>query len=773
MPTLSSLSTSRCCSSQWIPLLCRFFLPKNTFYRRRTNLFFLAVICFAASIPAGFVFDDFEAIVHNSDVRWTLASGQSWWQFLQNDFWGRPITSNQSHKSWRPLTTLSFRLNYLWRQDEPQGYHLINVLLHGVVTVLSYDFYVEMLSACGARDCRFEQLSFLSSVIFACHPVHAEAVSSIVGRAELLSAFCFLLAFLAYAKSLKYVHLWHSIKSILLCFILSTFALAAKEQGITILILCMVYDVFVCSGPKVVACYDYMRCSNEAESDNNNNNNNVSDKKEMPVNVILTTLFRLSFLFISLISLLFLRMHVMAWTKPQFTAADNPAAFHSDKFFRVINYLYLWMFNFWILVNPSALCFDYSMGCIPLITTMSDYRLWFTILSTLGVVFAGIVLLKRITKLDSFDFKKQLLYFSCILSSLMALVIPFLPASNVLVSVGFVIAERVLYIPSLGYCLLIAYAFMKTVIEKPKLSNWAKKLFWLMIIMFTLKSIMRSIQWQNEYTLYFSGLSVCPNNAKVHYNLAKVYADDGNKDKAYNHYLKSIILKPDYEQALNNLANILKDDKRLAEAEYLLDKAVIVNPTFVTAWMNLGVVKAALQKNEEAERCYLKALHLRPNYADCLYNLGNLYAHLNRINEARQCWKNATRVRRWHSKAWSNLMILETSVNQCNEAVRIGLEALQYIPQDSSIHFNVATCYGQSGEFSKAEKHFKIALTGDPLNPTYYANMGILYHRWKRYSSAEKMYRQALLLNSSLSSVQLYLRRLRVEMKNSKSEDDA
>ncbi|KRX96003.1 Transmembrane and TPR repeat-containing protein 4 [Trichinella pseudospiralis] len=670
MPTLSSLSTSRCCSSQWILLLCRFFLPNNKFYRRRTNLFFLAVICFAASIPAGFVFDDFEAIVHNSDVRWTLASGQSWWRFLQNDFWGRPITSNQSHKSWRPLTTLSFRLNYLWRQDEPQGYHLINVFLHGVVTVLSYDFYVEMLSACGARDCRFEQLSFLSSVIFACHPVHAEAVSSIVGRAELLSAFCFLLAFLAYAKSLKYVHLWHSIKSILLCFILSTFALTAKEQGITIL------------------------------------------------NVISTTLFRLSFLFISLLSLLFLRMHVMAWTKPRFTAADNPAAFHSDKFFRVINYLYLWMFNFWILVNPSALCFDYSMGCIPLITTMSDYRLWLTTISTtLGVVFAGIVLLKRISKLDSFDF------------NLMTLVIPFLPASNVLVSVGFVIAERVLYIPSLGYCLLIAYAFMKT--------NWAKKLFWLMIIMFTLKSIMRSIQWQNEYTLYFSGLSVCPNNAKVHYNLAKVYADDGNKYKAYNHYLKAI------------------------------------NPAFVTAWMNLGVVKAALQKNEEAERCYLKALHLRPNYADCLYNLGNLYAHLNRINEARQCWKNATRVRRWHSKAWSNLMILETSVNQCNEAVRIGLEALQYIPQDLSIHFNVATCYGQSGEFSKAEKHFKIALAGDPSNPTYYANMGILYHRWKRYSSAEKMYRQALLLNSSLSSVKLYLRRLRIEMETFKPEADA
>ena len=40
--------------------------------------------------------------------------------------------------------------------------------------------------------------------------------------------------------------------------------------------------------------------------------------------------------------------------------------------------------------------------------------------------------------------------------SLSLMLIPFLPATNLLVRVGFVVAERVLYLPSAGYCLLIA-----------------------------------------------------------------------------------------------------------------------------------------------------------------------------------------------------------------------------------------------------------------------------------------------------------------------------
>lgn len=65
-------------------------------------------------------------------------------------------------------------------------------------------------------------------------------------------------------------------------------------------------------------------------------------------------------------------------------------------------------------------------------------------------------------------------------------------------------------------------------------------------------------------------------NAKVHYNVGKVAADENNKSLASQEYRKAIELNPRYEQAMNNLANLLREDKNFNEAELLLRKAVEV-----------------------------------------------------------------------------------------------------------------------------------------------------------------------------------------------------
>lgn len=84
------------------------------------------------------------------------------------------------------------------------------------------------------------------------------------------------------------------------------------------------------------------------------------------------------------------------------------------------------------------------------------------------------------------------------------------------------------------------------------------------------------MDWLTEEKLFSSALQVCPLNAKVHYNVAKVAADKGNKTLALEEYRKAIKLNPEYEQAMNNLANLLREDKHFYEAEKLLRKAVEV-----------------------------------------------------------------------------------------------------------------------------------------------------------------------------------------------------
>lgn len=181
---------------------------------------------------------------------------------FNNDFWGYPLLSNSSHKSYRPLTVLTFRWNYLYGGLKPIGYHAVNIIMHGTVCAL-------FVTLCNVlfKDLRTRTaLSSLSGSLFALHPIHTEAVANVVGRADILSALFYVLAFLSYAKCFqeqtapnagshtklaKFSRLWFGIS--LLCSVLS---LLSKEQGITVLAVCAVYDlVFVCKFGVKEICY--------------------------------------------------------------------------------------------------------------------------------------------------------------------------------------------------------------------------------------------------------------------------------------------------------------------------------------------------------------------------------------------------------------------------------------------------------------------------------------------------------------------------------------
>ena len=128
----------------------------------------IAVLVYINTMDCGLCFDDEKAIKDNSDLR----PNAPWRNLLKNDFWGNPINSTFSHKSYRPLTVATFRLNYLLHELQPMGYHLVNVLLHGAVCYL----YVQL---CGVV---FSAVwpALIAGLLFAVHPIHTEAVSGVL-----------------------------------------------------------------------------------------------------------------------------------------------------------------------------------------------------------------------------------------------------------------------------------------------------------------------------------------------------------------------------------------------------------------------------------------------------------------------------------------------------------------------------------------------------------------------------------------------------------------
>ena len=125
----------------------------------------LGLILFCNSLNLQFCLDDAAAIVSNPD----LLGNVSWLNLFKNDFWGKSISDGESHKSYRPLTVATFRLNYMLHELQPLGYHLVNVLLHSAVCYL----YVLL---CGAV---FSEVwpALIAGLLFAVHPIHTEAVS--------------------------------------------------------------------------------------------------------------------------------------------------------------------------------------------------------------------------------------------------------------------------------------------------------------------------------------------------------------------------------------------------------------------------------------------------------------------------------------------------------------------------------------------------------------------------------------------------------------------
>lgn len=191
---------------------------------------------------------------------------------------------------------------------------------------------------------------------------------------------------------------------------------------------------------------------------------------------------RLFVLTISTIIILYIRVITIGQGSPKFVESDNPASFSNSSQTRLLTYSYVNAYNAWLLLYPYPLCHDWSMGSIPLVETVSDIRN----LVTLTVMFALAVLVicttityKSLSSLgkqtdaiqahteESDDSQSQTK--TSVLFSLFMTLLPFVPASNLLFPVGFVIAERILYLPSMGFCLLVAIGFnaLRTVRRSP------------------------------------------------------------------------------------------------------------------------------------------------------------------------------------------------------------------------------------------------------------------------------------------------------------------
>ncbi|XP_055389072.1 protein O-mannosyl-transferase TMTC4 [Condylostylus longicornis] len=678
-------------------------------------LILFCFVCYFESLDGDFVFDDIVAIVKNKDVTTPYQSSIS--DIFYHDFWGQNISDSNSHKSYRPLTTLMFRIEYSYFKLGSFHMKFINLLLHCINTCLVYWIFRNV-----ART-KNKNLELYAAIIFAVHPIHTEAVCGIVGRAELMYCLCFLISLLIFDALEDQKSLMDNWLKMFILIFVSFMGLFFKENAITILPTCIMYDIVL--------------------------RTNLLQDLQIRLHVKKIVLKRFGILLIITCCQLYGRLYIQNFESPKFKTMDNPVAFNDNFFTRVLSQNHLYVLNFWILLNPLWLSFDWALGSLKLVTSVMDIR------CITFIIFYY------------FLFKLLKTHSRLVFISLGLLIIPFLPAAGIL-KVGFVIAERILYVPSIGYCLLIVHGFINLE-HHLKNCKMILKIFGLFIlIVLIIRTRQRAAEWMTENTLFVSGLKVCPDNAKIHYNVAKVAADQNNRKIALKHYHKAISLYPEYESALMNLGNLYREIGDYDAAEKYLKKSIEILEEFPQAWMNLGIVYHHKKKYNIALECYENALKYRNRYPTCLYNMGNMFLEQQKYSEALKYWQESLFLNPLQSKAWVNMLTLLDNRKLYEDALRTSDRALSFLPNDTSIMFIRANVEGKLGNYIEAEQHYLKVISTNPSNALYHVNLGVLYHRWKKYDLAGKSYKKALSLDPDLKSAKVNL----VKLLTAKQKED-
>ncbi|MBN1824402.1 MAG: tetratricopeptide repeat protein [Endomicrobiales bacterium] len=566
-------------------------------------IFASAVFSHIGSLKNGWVMDDFAVIAGNEYVR----EWDSFKMLLTKDYFLMPFPVKTGA---RPLTLASLALDTALHKGKEYGYHLTNILLHGLNSVLVFFVALFVLGKRGVlnsletRNPRLETVAyaFFAALVFALHPITAEPVNVASFRGDLLSGFFYIgaVVFMAAAAELRMPALYAGS--------LGFFALGmlTKETAVTFPLAALVYF-------------------------------SVFKREELKTG--------------------FLRVFIIAG----FIIALSIFLFWSERVsYRLHNVLYLaivggvsplsgaWAYfntvfaSFWhnalALVLPAGLSVEYQFAIsrdAPVPGAISGF-----------MVFAALIFVLFMARNKTIRF------------GLGFLVAAYLPFSN-LIPLTNVACDRYMYLPLVGFS-IIAAELLRLFVKKNGIAGMGAAV--LVLSLFASGTVSYGKNFRKMYPLYLNAARVSPENPKARYNLGLAYMGNGdyraalkefnaaetlsplfNKSdiwlsmaechgklgetgKAKEYYVRLIRTYP-RKEAYNGLADIFWKEKKTAQVVALLEESVKILPD-PFSYNNLGACHAKYGNFGKAAVYFEKAVNLKPDYVEAWCSLINSHERL-------------------------------------------------------------------------------------------------------------------------------------------------
>ena len=558
----------------------------------------LTSLVYANSLSNSFVLDDFLVIVYNDFIK----SSDNFLSIFSRDYLSPPseikylgarnIGSGES--TYRPVVTASYFVDFfLWKLN-PFGYHLTNLFLHIINALLLY-FLVCLIS----RD---KRIALVGALLFALHPVNTEAVNVISFREDLLVFLFFIASFILYIRDRSVFRPGNPglqpgwapfIRQRFYIASLGLFLLAllSKEAAVTLPLLLILYDRRRFRS-RHLGYFAVLLFYFLAHFFILKDFGAVL--KWYPGGSFYTNLLTMSRVFATYIKWLFFPIGIHA-TLPE----NNPLISYS-------------LMDPWVLPSIALLA-----SCF----------------------FIAIIMRKR-SKEISFG----VLWFF----------IALLPVSNILPITNY-IASRYLYIPVVGFCLLVPTILFRS----SRLRHARRVIIVTLLVFFSMFTMIRNIAWKNDTVLWLEMVENYPQNALAHSNLGLCYRRTGFIDKAIYEYRLALNLDPYFTSDYIALGESYYVKGMLEESIVQFKKAVELDPSFLDTYSYLGLALMRKGLYEEAEHYFSQAIELNPRSTETYNNLGVLYASMNRTEEAKRAWNMALEIDPQYKEARNNLKKIE------------------------------------------------------------------------------------------------------------------
>ena len=588
-----------------------------------------ACAVYAGSLGHEFTYDDEYIIVQNPAV--TGAGGIA--RILTSHYWAGEDVEGSLY---RPLTILSYRVQFLLTGLSPWSWHLVNILLHGVVTAL---VFLVLTRVSGSVP-----TAAAASILFAVHPIHAEAVVSVVGRAELLAAL-FLLAAWWWRASLAVA------LPLFLC------AMLSKESAI-------VLPALLVLGDRLGAC---------------------ADGAERPT---LLQSLRLVWPFFAL-ALVFAALH-FALTSSFDGAAVGPfAAVSAGR--RVATALDVTRRYLGLLFWPATLSADYSFDQIPILAAVHPLAL-----AGAAVVAACLAAALAVRSRAPAVACGTAMFF-----------VALLPAGNFLFPTGVVMAERLLYLPSAFFCLVVAAAIEWLVrhwrVTRGRTLIACCATAAILGTPLAARSVVRTADWADPLTRFATTVKTSPRSAMAWFGLGHALQKRGDVDAALDAYRRSLAIAPFRSGTHFNLGRLHEKAGRIDAAIASYEEAIRLDPSYQQALNNLGILHQDAGRLEQAETYYRRAIESGVERSEPAYNLATVLEARGNAAEAMQWYRAATRIEPGHVMAFNNLGRLLLVAGQTDDAIAALESALAARPDARLPRVNLAAAWYAKGDIARAE----------------------------------------------------------------------